>query len=200
MKPGDKKHAGRPRGFDRDVALDIAMRLFWRHGYEGVSILQLAAATGLAAPSLYSAFGNKASLYLQALDRYEVMRRSSDLSFMDENPSLVGAVRLLLDGTAKGLLDPQGEPGCMLNTGMIGSHPDNAEIANHLVERRAAFRRLLDEKLRRWVDGDRAALLSRFLTTVMQGMAVQAWDGATIDELRALVDEVCLGLTARMPA
>jgi len=59
---------------------------------------------------------------------------------------------------------------------------------------------LLDEKLRRWVDGDRAALLARFLTTVMQGMAVQAWDGATIDELRALVDEVCLGLTARMPA
>jgi AcrR family transcriptional regulator len=180
---------GRPRSFDRDAALEVAMRLFWRHGYEGVSFQQLTAATGLAAPSLYAAFGNKASLYREALDRYGTMRLASDLSFMDERLTLVDAVRLLLESTAKGLLDPAGEVGCMLNMGMITNHPDHVDLARELVERRAAFRHLLVEKLHCWVDGERAESLARYLTTVMQGMAIQAKDGATADELQAIADD-----------
>ncbi len=165
------------------------MRLFWRQGYEGVSFQQLTAETGLAAPSLYAAFGNKASLYREAIDRYAAMRGASDLSFMGERFTLAEAVRLLLEGTAKGLLDPAGELGCMLNTGLIASHPDHADLARELTERRAAFRDLLARKLRFWVDDERAENLARYLTTVMQGMAIQARDGATAGELQAIVDE-----------
>ncbi|WP_163368077.1 TetR/AcrR family transcriptional regulator, partial [Enterobacter hormaechei] len=58
-----KKRRSGPRTFDRDQAVDIAMRLFWRHGYEGVSLNDLTAAIGIAPPSLYAAFGSKAGLY-----------------------------------------------------------------------------------------------------------------------------------------
>lgn len=191
------KHAGgRPRSFDRDAALETAMRLFWRHGYEGVSFQQLTQAMGLSAPSLYAAFGNKAALYREALDRYVAMRGGADLAFMDESRTLAEAARALLDGTAKGLVDPEGEIGCMLNTGMIANHPDHGELARELAERRAAFRRLLAEKLRRWVAGGRAETLARYLTSVMQGMAIQARDGASVAELQAVSDEVCSGLEA----
>jgi AcrR family transcriptional regulator len=188
MEIAPKRLAGRPRGFDREAALDAAMRLFWRHGYEGVSFQQLTAALGVAAPSLYAAFGNKAALYREALDRYAEIRSASDLSFMDEALPLREAVRLLLDGTAHGLLDPKGEVGCMLNTGMIASHPDHADLAHELVQRRAAFRSLLAEKLLRWVSRPHADRLSRFITAVMQGLAIQARDGYNLDDLQEVVN------------
>lgn len=199
MEPRTKNVGGRPRSFDRDAALDTAMRLFWRHGYEGVSFQQLTAALGLSAPSLYAAFGNKTALYREALDRYAAMRGASDLSFIDDQTSLASAVRLILDGTARGLVDPAGEIGCMLNTGMIASHPDHEDLVRDLSERRAAFRHLLGEKLQRWVDAARAVAVARCVTSVMQGMAIQARDGASEDELRMVVDEICAGLERREP-
>src|SRR5687767_4948989 len=61
---------GRPRSFDTDEVLDRARDVFWRHGYAGTSMDQLAAATGLHKPSLYGAFGDKKRLYLAALRNY----------------------------------------------------------------------------------------------------------------------------------
>ena len=159
------------------------MRLFWKHGYEGVSFQQLTAALGVAAPSLYVAFGNKAALYREALDRYAVLRRASVLSFMDEACCLQEAVRLLLEGTARGLLDPKGEIGCMLNTGMIASHPDHADLAHELSQRRAAFLTVLTDKLIRWLEPSEADDLARFIVAVMQGLAIQAHDGYSLDQL-----------------
>lgn len=164
------------------------MRLFWRHGYEGVSFQQLTTTLGIAAPSLYAAFGNKAALYREALDRYAELRGASDLSFMDEARPLREAVFLLLDGTARGLLDPKGEIGCMLNTGMIASHPDHADLAQELVQRRAGFRTLLTEKLLHWAPAQQAERLSRFITAVMQGLAIQARDGYSLEELQETVN------------
>lgn len=159
------------------------MRLFWKHGYEGVSFQQLTAELGVAAPSLYAAFGNKAALYREALDRYADLRGASDLSFMDEASSLREAVHLLLDGTARGLLDPRGEVGCMLNTGMIASHPDHADLAHELAQRRAAFRTLLTDKLLRWLEPGQADDRARFVVAVMQGLAIQARDGYSLAQL-----------------
>ncbi|MGY2732591.1 AcrR family transcriptional regulator [Sphingomonas sp. UYP23] len=175
------------------------MRLFWRHGYEGVSFQQLTAVLGIAAPSLYAAFGNKAALYREALDRYSDIRGASDLSFMDAAESLREAVHFLLDGTARGLLDPAGEIGCMLNTGMIASHPDHAELAQELVQRRAAFRTLLAGKLLYWVTAQQADRLSRFITAVMQGLAIQARDGYSLDELQEAVGVALDAVPATAP-
>jgi len=98
-------------------------------------------------------------------------------------------VRLLLEGTAQGLVDPKGEIGCMLNTGMIASHPDHADLAHELAQRRRAFRELLAAKLCQWVGPVRAQRLSRYIVAVMQGLAIQARDGYSLEELREVVSE-----------
>jgi AcrR family transcriptional regulator len=48
---------GRPREFDVDKALDLALQVFWRKGYEGASMADLTETMGITKPSLYSAGG-----------------------------------------------------------------------------------------------------------------------------------------------
>src|SRR5699024_8628106 len=62
---------GRPRNFDRDAALRTAMDLFWRRGYEGVSVAMLTEALGITPTSLYAAFGSKAELFDEAIELYD---------------------------------------------------------------------------------------------------------------------------------
>ena len=61
---------GRPREFDIDKALDAALNVFWRKGYEGTKLPDLTSAMSINRPSLYAAFGNKEALFRKALDRY----------------------------------------------------------------------------------------------------------------------------------
>src|ERR1700730_17340156 len=71
MKPRKPRGpTGRPRSFDLDKALDAAMQVFWRKGYEGASLSDLTQAMGINRPSLYAAFGDKETLFRKAPERY----------------------------------------------------------------------------------------------------------------------------------
>ena len=72
---------GRPRSFCMDKALDEAMEVFWRHGYDGASLAMLTKAMGIKPPSLYAAFGSKEGLLKAALDRY-AERRSEHMHYV----------------------------------------------------------------------------------------------------------------------
>lgn len=61
---------GRPRNFDRNDALDRALDLFWKHGYDNTSMADLSAAMELRPPSIYAAFGSKEGLFEEVVDRY----------------------------------------------------------------------------------------------------------------------------------
>lgn len=174
------------------------MRLFWRHGYEGVSIGDLTHAIGIAPPSLYAAFGNKAGLFRAALARYEADPGSVlNLAGLGDAPSLVDAVRQLLERSVQAVTDPARERGCMVSSGMVASHPDHAELAGELSVRRDSLRQQIAAALQPWVGDTRAPTLARHLAAVMQGISVQARDGATAVELQGIVDEIVAGLGAR---
>jgi AcrR family transcriptional regulator len=64
------KRRGRPRAYDPDVALRQALEAFWKGGYAGTSLDDLATATGMNRPSLYAGFGDKRAIYLKALEHY----------------------------------------------------------------------------------------------------------------------------------
>ena len=190
-----KKRRSGPRTFDRDQAVDIAMCLFWRHGYEGVSLNDLTAAIGIAPPSLYAAFGSKAGLYREALDRYSGMPKA--LNTLSQMTNLRDVVETLLNSAIDAITEPGEERGCMISSGMIQCGEDHADLARELAERRGLMRDTIAHKLKPWLDRDRAASLSRYLVTILQGLSVQARDGASREDLRQIAGEVVAGIRAR---
>src|SRR5688572_33136097 len=91
-----EKPRGRPRSFDRDKALERAMHVFWKQGYEATSLNDLTRAMRINPPSLYAAFGDKEHLYLEALERYQRSRLESVAKWLDEEPTAKAGVARLL--------------------------------------------------------------------------------------------------------
>lgn len=171
------------------------MRLFWRHGYEGVSLNDLTSAIGIAPPSLYAAFGSKAGLYRETLDRYFGLPGSMhDLGGAE---SLQETVERLLRKAISAVIDPGRERGCMISSGMIESASEHVVLATELTDRRNAMRGMIAEALTRWLDHDKAVALARYLVAILQGLSVQARDGASRQELEEVLTEVLAGLQAR---
>lgn len=197
MEPDEKSRGGRPWSFDRDGAVETAMRLFWRHGYEGVSVGDLTKAIGIAPPSLYAAFGSKAGLYQEALDRYERGQGSVDVTAIGPAGTLAEAVRRLLETAAAAVTHPDRERGCMISSGMTACHPDNAGLARDLAARRDAMRERIAQALAPFTDAEEASRLARHVAAVMQGISIQARDGATWAELQEIVEDLVAGVAAR---
>lgn len=171
------------------------MELFWRHGYEGVSIATLTQALQIAAPSLYSAFGSKAALYREALDLYQREQSATHEELMAEGP-LKEVIARFLRAAVRAVTDPERPAGCMISTGMFACAPENHGEAAFT----AALRQGLTTQLQKRLQRARAAgelpatakpiVLARYLTAVLQGISIQARDGASRRELLALVDQV----------
>jgi TetR/AcrR family transcriptional regulator, copper-responsive repressor len=86
--PPEVRRRGRPRQYDPERALAKAAEAFWKQGYAGTSLDDLAAATGMNRPSLYAAFGDKRELYLRTLQRYWEQSRAMALKLSAESPTL----------------------------------------------------------------------------------------------------------------
>ena len=184
-----------PRTFDRDQAIETAMRLFWRHGYEGVSVSDLTGAIGIAPPSLYAAFGSKAGLYREALDRYETLSGTTD-SFTQAE-SLDEAVAGLFRAAIRSATESPRERGCMVSSGMVHCAPEHDELARDLTARRGAIRNSIAQNLSRWLEAPAADALAGYLAIVMQGLSVHARDGASREDLERIADEAISGIRAR---
>jgi AcrR family transcriptional regulator len=180
---------GRPRAFDADEALDKALIVFWKNGYEGTSIADLTEAMGINPPSLYAAFGNKEALFRRALDRYEA-HRDEILNEAFSAPTARAAMARLLEGTAERLSDKRAPQGCLLVQAALCGGEECDAVKADLAARRSGGEALVRGRLERALsEGDLAAdaspaALARYISTVMQGMAVQASGGASREELR----------------
>ena len=89
------------------------MLAFWRHGYETTSLVDLTAAMGVSAPSLYTAFGDKKRLFLEAVARY-VGEPGAAEQAMDAAPSAYDAARAMLIGAAMAYTGETTPRGCLL--------------------------------------------------------------------------------------
>jgi AcrR family transcriptional regulator len=190
---------GRPRGFDRDAALEAAMFLFWRKGFAATSMNDLCDAMGISSPSLYAAFGSKEALYLEAVEHYVRTQGPPVWDKLAEGSTARAGIENLLIAWTESLPKSRATPaGCMA---MLAAVSDEWPTAIVRVVRKVRLEMLgmLRSRLETAVaKGELPAStdisgLSRFYLSVFQGMAIQARDGASQAELKAVAATAMAG-------
>lgn len=183
-----KKLRGRPRIFDMNEALDKALEIFWKRGYEGASIAELTETLGITKPSLYTAFGNKEELFKKALSRYAAGPVAFVSNIVNE-PTARKVAESFLFQSAEFLTDASHPQGCMIVQGALSSGESTDIVKNILIKYRDSYENLLTVRFEKAkVDGDLSSednpkVLAKYLATLHQGMSVQATSGATKKEL-----------------
>lgn len=189
---------GRPREFDADEALDCALNLFWKKGYEGTSLSDLTVAMGITRPSLYATFGNKEELFRKALDRYEAEGNACRCSALGQ-PTARQAVEQLLRSFVDAQTDPEKPHGCLVVSCSMPCGEDAEPIRREILTRRAALEEEIRGRLERAkATGDlppeqNPGDLARYILTTANGLSVQAAAGTSRAELHRVIDAFMRG-------
>ena len=180
---------GRPREFDTSEALDRALTVFAREGFDQASVQALAECMGICKPSLYAAYGNKEALFVEAIRRYADRSDAERSRLLNDQADVHEAMTSLLRATARGVTSSE-HTGCMLVSeaaSQRASYPP--AVRDALADAMSRSGMMLRERLERAQrDGQLEAdtdinAMARFFEAVMSGMSVQARSGASYEEL-----------------
>jgi AcrR family transcriptional regulator len=177
---------GSRRQFDRDWALREAVQLLWARGYEGTTLLDLQKAMGgITAPSFYAAFGSKEALFREAVALYAKEQSQSIVRALDESPTARTAIDSMLQA-AVAAFSQRGKPrGCLVVLGATNCAAENKSVEEFLRNMRGERNKVIAQRLKRAVaEGDLPATvdlreITAFYVTVVDGLALQARDGAS---------------------
>jgi TetR/AcrR family transcriptional repressor of nem operon len=170
----------RPRAFDEDRAIDLAVDCFWSRGYEAVSVRDLSAAMGIGGASLYNAYGDKRALFARALERYadrSMRERIARIEACSTSREAIAA--FLAEIVDRSVKDPDCK-GCLLVNTALDVAPHDPEIGGlvegYLGEIRAFFGRSLQamQRARQLPKGTDADTMSAHLLGVVLGIRVLA--------------------------
>jgi AcrR family transcriptional regulator len=201
---------GRPRSFDRNVALRRAMEVFWAQGYEGTAVSDLTAAMGINSPSLYAAFGSKEELFREAVALYDATEGAATTRALADEPTARASIEAMLRNNVESYTDPATPNGCMVVLAATAGAVANAGVRELLADNRRQSLSAVAQRIERGVeDGDvppgtDAETVAGFYVTVLQGLSIQARDGASCEALHAVVDGAMTAwdtlVRARVPA
>ena len=183
----------RPRSFDPDEALDLARDVFWEKGFQGTSLDDITAATGLAKPSLYAAFGDKNALFLKVLERYHARIVANAERIVNDGPSAREAVNRWLTGFVPFCSGVKGKRGCL----SVNTAADGAAMQKEVRKRIGDFNRKLEELLRNRLRADRSQFSDGFdpegtahtIMAIHLGLMVLAKDAPDAARVRATLDQ-----------
>ncbi|GGP74742.1 TetR/AcrR family transcriptional regulator [Streptomyces sindenensis] len=186
---------GRPRAFDRTVALRRAMEVFWELGYEGTKLTDLTGAMNINSASLYNTFGSKEQLFREAVELYGSTTGSATARALREEPTARAAVEAMLRGNIDIFADTGTPTGCMIVLAAANCAHQNRGVAEHLAGHRRRTVAELEGRLERAVTegelapGTDVRAVAGFYATILHGLSIEARDGVPVERLRSTVDQ-----------
>lgn len=168
----------RRKEFDPAKALDDAMRLFWRQGYESTSVQDLVDGLGINRFSLYDSFGDKRALFLAACERYKELMEEKLKGLEDPEVAGLEAIRRFFRGVVERCGSDQGKAGCLIANTVVEKALSDGELRDlarcHLLRMERAFASALERAKAAGVLPASAdcAERARFLTCVLTGLGV----------------------------
>ena len=127
--------------YNESEVLESAMLAFWRHGYEGTSMQDLAAATGINRGSIYAAFTSKRALFLRTLEHYDRIYRERHLRQVSETHPPRDAIVEAFANAAHGPDDTSCPGGCLLVNSALELSPRDPEVSTLLRQSLGAVER-----------------------------------------------------------
>lgn len=180
--------AGRPRAFDAEKALDAAIGVFWKYGYEGASLETLTDAMGINRPSLYAAFGDKAALFEKAVTRYEATRPAPMFAALTSATDLAAAIDGYFDAALRHVAGRGTPRGCLVASVLADASEAEPRWRTLAANLQAAGRVAIGGALARFLSpakADRLALLLGVLTGGLAMLARSGANAATLAEAKA---------------
>lgn len=185
---------GRPRTFNRDLAVKAAMELFIARGYDGVSLEDLQKAMGnISPPSFYAAFGSKDALFREVVMLYRQTMAENVMRHLAASPVRDGIEGMMRAAVELFLINEEA-PGCLIVLGAVNSTRTSKDAHELLSAARDEGNEMLRQRLHRAVEegelpkGLPLSEIAGFYTTFIQGLAVRARDGASKQSMLAWVD------------
>ena len=183
----------RPRSFDTDQALDLARDVFWRKGFQSTSLDDITAATGLAKPSLYAAFGDKNAMFLKVLERYHASIVADAERILNEGASAREAIERWLTGFVPFCSGVKGIRGSL----SVNTAADGASDQKEVSKRIKRFNRKLEQLLSNRLRADRAQFSDTFdpdvsahtIMAIYLGLMVLAKDAPDAARVRATLNQ-----------
>ncbi len=186
---------GRPRGFDPEAAVEIAMRLFHERGYDGVGVAELCEAIGVKAPSLYAAFGSKLGLFERAVALYLAEGGRFMAEALSAEAGLAEGLRGLLLRAAETYTAGDCPPGCLVMDGASRSADPEARDLTASLKRQA--RSMIRARIARDCP-ERAGELADYVMVALYGLSAAARDGMSRKALRGVAAGFAAELTRRI--
>jgi TetR/AcrR family transcriptional regulator, copper-responsive repressor len=187
------RHRGRPRAYDPQAALQQATDTFWRTGYSATTVDRISAATGMNRPSLYAAFGDKRTLYLEVLARYWQISLAATREALADHRPLAEALMLAYEAALSIYFSGDGCPrGCFVLGTAVTEAVEDPEIRNSLAAGLRTIDAAFEARLRtarergELEDDADPAALAVLASATMHTIAIRARAGAPRAELREI--------------
>ena len=187
----------RPREFDEAEALDRAMEVFWKQGYQNTSVDDLLDTMGIQRGSFYNTFGSKRETYLRAIDRYsEFMLNGGPYTQAAQSEPGLGVLATLFDkyiDSVTGDTEPRGCFFAHLSKEHRGDDPDIQQAILKGIERmRGIVKRSIEAAQR---DGDlreevSAEGMATLFMSVAWGIHVMAEGGVRKEDLKTAASQL----------
>lgn len=189
-----KRLRGRPRNFEEAEALDQATRVFWAKGYDGATVDDLVAGTGVSRPSLYATFGDKETLFMRCLEHYGLRARASATQALYAALTVQEAICGFLRLTVEGATGPSNPSGCLM--ACVVPCVGDQKVRDIGAQAAAQITQIVAQRLQEAVaagelpPGFPCLMRSRHILGMASALALRARAGETREALSADADDV----------